>query len=232
MLRKIDVKSMGKSDLGWLQSNFHFSFANYYNPENMNFGVLRVLNDDIIHEHEGFDLHPHKDMEIISYIVDGELSHGDSMGNERTLSRGQVQYMSAGTGVFHKEQNLSENPMRLLQLWIVPDKKGYQPDYGDVLFTEEDRKNQWLWIASNKESSAPVKVNQDVNLYVTELDKGRELLFEVEKGRQAYFVQIEGTSSINGVELKERDSLEVREESLKINGKEKSHILVIEMKLN
>lgn len=230
MLRKIEAKNMGKSDLGWLQSNFHFSFADYYNPSNMNFGVLRVLNDDIIHAGEGFDLHPHKDMEIISYVVDGYLSHGDSMGNSRTLSRGNVQYMSAGTGVFHKEQNLSNESMRLLQLWIIPDKRGYTPDYGDVLFTEDDRKNKWLWIASSKSKDAPVKVNQDINIYVTELEKGLELSLDVETSRQAYLVQIEGNSDINGNQLDAMDALEIVEESVTIKALEKTHVLVVEMK--
>src|SRR5690554_6732108 len=105
MLRKIDNTKMGRSNLGWLQSIFHFSFAEYYNPNNINFGVLRVINDDIIAPNTGFDMHPHRDMEIISYVIDGELTHEDSMGNKGALTRGQVQYMSAGTGVYHSEHN-------------------------------------------------------------------------------------------------------------------------------
>jgi len=112
MLRKVEMKNMGKSDLGWLKSVFHFSFAEYYNPSNVNFGVLRVINDDIVKQGEGFDIHPHRDMEIISYVVQGELTHGDSMGNNRTLTRGQVQYMSAGTGVLHSEHNFGDEGLR------------------------------------------------------------------------------------------------------------------------
>ena len=119
MLRKLETSKMGKSDLGWLRSKFHFSFAEYYNPSNMGFGVLRVINDDLIDPHTGFDTHPHKDMEIISYVIEGELTHGDSMGNKSTLKRGQVQYMSAGTGVYHSEHNLAKGISRFLQIWIV-----------------------------------------------------------------------------------------------------------------
>lgn len=123
MIRKLEHQNMGKSDLGWLQSIFHFSFAEYYNPQNMHFGVLRVINDDLIKPQTGFDMHPHRDMEIISYVVDGSLTHGDSMGNKQTLHRGEVQYMSAGTGIYHSEHNLGSEMARLLQIWIYPDQK-------------------------------------------------------------------------------------------------------------
>ena len=230
MLRKIDHTKMGSSNLGWLQSIFHFSFANYYNPENINFGVLRVINDDIIAASTGFDSHPHRDMEIISYVVDGELTHADSMGNQRTVKRGHVQYMSAGTGVVHSEHNRSAHPLRMLQIWIFPDKQGYTPNYGDFLFDWDVRKNQWLHMVSSKEGNAPVKVNQDVNFYSLELEKDGEISFPVKEGRQAYLVQIEGNSNINEVSLTARDGLEIMEEDIEIKAVEASHILVIEMK--
>lgn len=116
MLRKIESQNMGSSNLGWLRSKFHFSFAEYYNPNNINFGVLRVINDDLVLSNTGFDTHPHRDMEIISYVVNGELTHGDSMGNKNTITRGHVQYMSAGTGVYHSEHNLGEDTLRFLQI--------------------------------------------------------------------------------------------------------------------
>ena len=122
MLRKLDHNNMGKSNLGWLRSVFHFSFAEYYNPKNINFGVLRVINDDLVDSQTGFPTHPHQNMEIISYVVNGELTHGDSMGNESTITRGHVQYMSAGTGVYHSEQNFGDETLRLLQIWILPDQ--------------------------------------------------------------------------------------------------------------
>ena len=231
MLKRIECNKMGKSDLGWLHSIFHFSFAEYYNPDNINFGVLRVLNDDLIESNTGFDMHPHRDMEIISYVVDGELTHGDSMGNKSTLTRGQVQYMSAGTGVFHSEHNLYNKQARFLQIWILPDKKGYTPNYGDYRFAWDMRKNKWLHIVSGKNGEAPVRLNQDANIYVLELEMGCEISFSIEANRQAYLVQIEGTSTINGVVLNARDAMEIKEENITILANELSHFLVIEMTL-
>ncbi|MDY3206334.1 pirin family protein [Clostridium baratii] len=230
MLRKIDSRNMGSSNLGWLRSKFHFSFAEYYNPNNINFGVLRVINDDLIEPNTGFDIHPHKDMEIISYVVNGEITHGDSMGNKKTLSRGDVQYMSAGTGVYHSEHNFGKDTLRLLQIWILPDKQGHTPSYGDYKFNWNDRENKWLHIVSSKAGNAPIKINQDMNIYVLELEKGKEIDFKVNKGRQAYLVQIEGSSLINTVELNERDGMEIVEEDILIKAKETSHIMVLEMK--
>jgi quercetin 2,3-dioxygenase len=230
MLRRIESKNMGKSNnLSWLRSIFHFSFAEYYNPQNINFGVLRVVNDDLIEAKNGFDTHPHKDMEIVSYVVNGGLTHGDSMGNKNTITRGQIQYMSAGTGVYHNEYNLGDGTARFLQLWIFPDKKGYKPNYGDYSFSWEDRHNKWLHMVSSKVGDAPIKVNQDVNLYSLELDKNKDISFKVENGRQAYLVQIEGNSEINSISLNERDAMEIVEENIFINAKETSHFIIIEM---
>ncbi|WP_315114115.1 pirin family protein [Clostridium intestinale] len=230
MIKRIENKNMGRSNLGWLQSIFHFSFAEYYNPKNMNFGSLRVLNDDLVKTNTGFPTHPHKDMEIVSYVVKGALTHGDSMGNENTLTRGQVQYMSAGTGVYHSEYNLGDDTLRFLQVWILPDNTGYKPNYGDYRFTWEERKNKWLHMVSSKSGNAPIKINQDFNIYSIELDKNEEIDFPVNKGRQAYILQVEGSSSINELLLNERDAAEVVEENIYIKAKNTSHILVLEMK--
>lgn len=230
MIKRIDHKKMGSSESPWLKSIFHFSFANYQNPENINFGVLRVVNDDLVEGNTGFDMHPHKDMEIISYVVDGELTHGDNMGNKNTISRGHVQYMSAGSGVYHSEHNFGKDVLRLLQIWIFPDEKNHTPNYGDFKVEEEDRKNKWFHMVSDKSNDAPIKINQDANFYVLELDKGKEIEFLVDKNRQAYLVQIEGDSLINGVKLNQRDAMEVVEENLLIEAIENTHILAIEMK--
>ena len=185
MLRRIDNNKMGSSDLGWLKSKFHFSFAEYYNPSNINFGVLRVINDDLV---------------------------------------------KPGTGVFHSEHNLGEETLRFLQIWIYPDKNGYEPNYGDYKFEWNDRKNKWLNIVSSKEGNAPIKVNQDANTFVLELDKDQEIEFKVGEGRQAYLVQIEGRTDINNIGLNMRDGLEIIEEDIKIKAIETSHFLLIEMK--
>ena len=221
---------MGRSDLGWLQSIFHFSFAEYYNPENMNFGKLRVINDDLVKSQTGFEMHPHRDMEIISYVVNGELTHGDSMKNKQSISRGHVQYMSAGTGIMHSEHNYGSDTARFLQIWILPDKKGYKPNYGDFRFEWTERVNRWFHIVSGQEGPAPIKINQDANIYALELEEGKQIEFEVKSGRQAYLVLIEGDADINKIRLVTRDGLESEEESLKINAIKKTHFLVIEMK--
>lgn len=219
MLRRIDSNNMGSSYLGWLESKFHFSFAEYYNPNNMNFGVLRVINDDLIQPNTGFEIHPHRDMEIISYVVNGELTHGDSMGNKNTISRGHAQYMSAGTGVYHSEHNFGKDTLRLLQIWILPDKQDYDPNYGDYKFNWNDRQNKWLHMVSGKDGSAPIKINQDMNIYALEIEEGKDIDFKVNKGRQAYLVQVEGNSLINEIELNERDGMEIFEEDILIKAK-------------
>ncbi|WP_026566583.1 pirin family protein [Bacillus sp. UNC41MFS5] len=230
MLRKINSRDMGSSNLGWLRSKFHFSFADYYNPDNIQFGVLRVINDDLINPQTGFGTHPHRNMEIISYVVNGELTHGDSMGNQNTITRGQVQYMSAGTGVLHSEYNLGEHTSRFLQIWILPDKIGHTPAYGDFRFNWDDRKKNWLHMVSGIDGDAQIKINQDANIYSLELQQGKEISFPVKEDRQAYLVQIEGTSIINGIELSDRDGMEIVEEDITIKAEKTSHILLIEMK--
>lgn len=230
MIRKIDSKNMGSSNLGWLKSTFHFSFAEYYNPKNIQFGVLRVINDDLIQPNTGFDTHPHQNMEIISYVIDGELTHGDSMGNKNTISRGHVQYMSAGTGVLHSEFNMGKDMLRLLQIWILPDRHGHTPQYGEVRFDWNDRKNNWLHMVSGVAGDAPIKIKQDANIYALELEEGKKIDFSIEDNRQAYLVQIEGTSDLNGIPIATRDGVEVIEEDITIHATaETAHLLLIEM---
>ncbi|MCL1797671.1 MAG: pirin family protein [Eggerthellaceae bacterium] len=232
MLRYVDSTKMGRGQHGWLDSHFHFSFADYYNPNNIQFGELRVLNDDVVQPGTGFDTHPHKDMEIISYVIHGELTHKDSMGNEHTLTRGQSQYMSAGTGIFHSEHNWGSEPLRFIQTWILPDKKDYTPAYGDYRFEFEDRYNTWLPIATSydsQESSAPIKIHADANLYAAVLPQGETTEFKVGKNRQAYLVLLEGKASVGDIQLSTRDALEIVEEDVTIIANEESHLFVIEM---
>jgi redox-sensitive bicupin YhaK (pirin superfamily) len=240
MINHIDHRKMGRGVHGWLDSHFHFSFAEYFNPENVHFGVLRVMNDDQVQSGTGFDTHPHENMEILSYVVDGELSHRDSMGNERALTRGQVQYMSAGTGVLHSEYNHGKSLLRFFQIWIFPDKKGYAPNYGDVRFKLEDRNGRWLPLASSVENTAgeaPIRVHADVNVYAALLGPGRSLDFQVAPDRQAYLALIEGDARLRGRDgsaaaLAMRDAAEITGESFTITAGEgavPAHALVIEM---
>ncbi|MDR2672257.1 MAG: pirin family protein [Coriobacteriales bacterium] len=232
MLRAIDSTTMGRGMHGWLDSHFHFSFAEYYNPENIQFGVLRVWNDDIVLPGTGFGTHPHENMEIISYVLEGELSHADSMGNEHTLERGQVQYMSAGTGVTHSEYNHGTVPLRFFQIWIFADRNGYPPNYGDYRFIWEDRIGTWMPIATytdNTDSVAPIKIHQDINAYASYLTTGTVLPFKVAPGRQAYMVVAEGKAKVNGIGLHARDAIEIVEEDVDVEALQDAHIVVIEM---
>ena len=231
MLKKLPKENMGTSNLGWLESRFHFSFADYRNPKNMNFGVLRVLNDDIVHANSGFDTHPHANMEIISYVVKGEITHKDSMGNSETLKRGEVQYLSAGDGIYHSEHNVHKTEdLRLLQIWIVPPKAGLPRLYGSKRFEEIDRKNRLLNIVSSQNGTADIKIYQDINIYVSELETNKTLDFKIEKNRQVYFVQIEGSSSVNEITLNDGDAMKILDiEEIKIKALENSHFLFIEM---
>ena len=231
MLKKLPKENMGKSNLGWLESRFHFSFAEYRNPNNINFGVLRVLNDDIVHPMSGFDMHPHSNMEIISYIVDGEITHKDSMGNVETLKRGEVQYLSAGDGIYHSEHNLHKSlDLRLLQIWIIPPKVGLPRLYGSKRYEKNQRENKLLNIVSSQNGNADIKIYQDINIYVSELEKNKTINFDIKKDRQVYFVQIEGNSQIDDIILNNGDALEIVDvEKLEIKALENSHFLFIEM---
>lgn len=245
-MRHIKHENMGKSDLGWLKSLFHFSFAEYYNPKNMQFGMLRVVNDDLVAPNKGFELHPHRDMEIISYVVAGELTHADSMGNQRTLSRGDVQYMSAGKGVLHSEHNRGDETLRFLQIWILPDQKGRQPQYGDRQLDWSLRVDQWLKIAQGKTGSEPkipiiensvvnedvIQLYQDANLYVTELNAPNQHNLHIDKGRMAYLILMEGEAELNEVLIETRDAVELTEETALIKTNSKAHILLIELAKN
>ena len=232
MLKKLSKENMGRSNLGWLESRFHFSFVEYRNPNNINFGVLRVLNDDILHPNSGFDTHPHSNMEIISYVVEGEITHKDSMGNSETLKEGEVQYLSAGDGIYHSEKNIhNSKDLRLLQIWIVPPEVSLPRLYGSHRFKEEEKDNKLLNIVSSQEGNAKIRIYQDVNIYVSQLNKEKSLEYKIDENRQVYFVQIEGSSRVNNIELNHGDALEViKENMLNIQAISNSHFLFIEMK--
>ena len=231
MLKKLKKENMGGSNLGWLESRFHFSFAEYRNPKNVNFGSLRVLNDDIVHPNSGFDYHPHSNMEIISYIVNGEITHEDSMGNKETLYRGEVQYLSAGDGIYHSEFNNNDNDiLRLLQIWIKPPQTNLPKLYGSHRYKFEERNNKLLNIVSSTDGNADIKIYQDINIYVSEFDNNKSLEFEIKENRQVYFVQIEGSSNVNDITLDFGDAMEIVDiEKIEIKALENSHFLFIEM---
>jgi len=228
MLKLNKYKDFGKGNYGWLNTSYHFSFANYYNPERRHFGSIRVLNDDYIGGNRGFDPHPHHDMEIITYIVDGELTHKDSMGNERTLGAGGVQYMSAGTKVVHSEYNNSHKELHLYQIWILPNEKGLTPNYGDMMFDPSERKNKLLHIVSNHDKGGKIFINQEADIYVGEFDENQELDISLDGHDYIYLVLIEGEIGANSILVQQQDSLESSED-LKIKIQKKSHLLVLKV---
>ncbi|MDR2486636.1 MAG: pirin family protein [Clostridiales Family XIII bacterium] len=232
MIRHIRHEDMAHLQHGWLDTRHHFSFASYYNPDNMNFGKLRVLNDDYVRPKTGFELHPHEDMEIISYVVEGELTHGDSIGNRQTLTRGQVQYMSAGTGIWHSEHNLGDEVLHFLQIWILPDAEGHKPNYGGHAFAFEDRIGKWLPLATSAEApknDAPIRLHQDMHAYATLIPAGQSLGFAVGAGRQAYMILIEGEATVNGIAARTKDAFEIVEEDITVEAGTDAHLVLLEM---
>ncbi len=235
---KIDAKNLHflkASNMHPADTYFHFSFANYYDPKNMGFGVLRVINDDKVKPHSGFGTHPHSDMEIFSYVVDGKLTHRDSTGNHEILSRGHVQYISAGTGLTHSELNEQDNWCRFLQIWVLPEETGLPVRYGLHKFSFEDRKNKLFHIIcdSKNKDQAPIHLFQGINVYVSELTvKDKSISFTLDEGRQTYIYCFEGSLNINQYpSLGERDSLKIYGQ-VKIEftlRSDKANIIIMEM---
>lgn len=227
----------------WLKSRFHFSFAEYNNFANTNFGVVRVMNDDLVQPRRGFGTHPHSNMEIVTYVVDGELTHVDSIGTKESLGRGSIQFMTAGSGIRHSEYNDGDKPLRFIQTWIMPSKSNLKPNYGSYRGDPNLRKNKLHHLVSDvKDSSVstPVQVNQDVNTFVSELNKGAKIVHELPPGRQAYLLCIEGGVKVNGEKLSKYDACEITGSGgvLEIEATETentphgevAHILMFEMK--
>lgn len=229
----------------WLKSRFHFSFAEYNNRRNQDFGVLRVMNDDLVQPHRGFGTHPHRDMEIITYICSGKLTHKDSMGTEESLGRGSIQFMTAGTGIRHSEFNHDDEPLRFIQTWIKPASYGLTPNYGSCSGNADERKNQLQHLVSNvmdKTTTTPVETNQDCDAYATELDKGQSVTLDLPAGRMAYLLCIEGGVKLNDeASLGKHDAAEIAggggqvkiEATLVENvesGEDVAHVLVFTMK--
>lgn len=230
MITRIPYETLHVSKHHWLESHFHFSFAEYYNPQNLHFGVLRVMNDDVIAPRSGFEMHPHRDMEIFTYVLEGELTHTDSMGYKETLYAGDVQYLSAGEGIYHSEKNESDSPLRLIQTWILPHTKGVKPNYGSYRYNKEQRHNQWEHLFGPENSDARIVFHQDANVYAMEQDEDILSTFALSNGRQAYLKVMQGSVLLNGTTLSFGDSAEVTNESrLSMQAIEPAQVLLIEM---
>ncbi len=203
--------SRGLANHGWLKSNHTFSFANYYNPERMNFGALRVLNDDFVEAGRGFGRHPHDNMEIISIPISGDLRHEDSMGNTTVIRQGDVQAMSAGTGVTHSEMNNSgQEPVEFLQIWVFPKSRNITPNYSQITLDEAALKDQLDQIVSPSEDDRGVAINQDAWFHLGDLSAGKEIDYTLRKeGNGVYAFILEGDVTIAGQSLNKRDGFGV-----------------------
>ena len=221
----------GHFDLGWLDTYHTFSFDQYYDPAHMHFRSLRVINEDRVQAANGFPTHSHRDMEIITYILSGALEHRDSMGNGSVIRPGDVQRMSAGTGVAHSEFNPSESEsVHLLQIWILPESQNLPPGYEEKHFEDEERRGRLRLIASNDARDGSVKIHQDAQLYATILEAGQTVVHALADGRYAWLQVARGTIRLNDVELKQGDGAAVRNESeLTITAHDQAEFLLFDL---
>lgn len=222
----------GNANHGWLNAHHSFSFANWYDPSKMHFGMLRVLNDDIVAPGQGFGMHPHNDMEIITIILKGALEHKDNMGNGSQIKPGDVQVMSAGTGVLHSEFNPSPSEeVSLFQLWIFPKEKGIKPKYDQKTFDDTERKNSAQLVASGFKKNGELYIHQDAAISLAAIDKNNSLEYNVsQRGNGAYIMVVEGAVEINGEKLGRRDAIGITDtETVKIKADEQSSLLIIDV---
>jgi quercetin 2,3-dioxygenase len=223
----------GHADHGWLDSHHTFSFANYYDPKHMGYRSLRVINEDRVAEGRGFGAHPHRDMEILSYVLKGRLAHKDSMGHVEVLGPNEIQKMSAGTGVTHSEYNGSEDePVHFLQIWIEPKSRGTAPNYEQLKFEAAEKLNRFKLLASPAKVAGAATINQDANVSVAELTPGKELTYPLSNNRHAWLHVIHGDVTVNGKELHTGDAVAADEEKaldLVAQGTGNSEILLFDL---
>lgn len=208
-------------------SLYHFSFADYHDPNNISFGKLRVYNDETIRPSCGYDLHLHRNMEVFSYIIEGELTHKDSLDNLVTLKKGDFQLMSSGKGIYHNEYNLSNVDLRIIKFWIIPSKRNLDPNYCLVNINDLLQFNSFTKIISIND--APIIINQDINVYILKLEKTNNIHFETKENRQVYYVQIDGSALINNLKINPKDAIIAIEENLNIYAITSTHSIVFEM---
>ena len=221
----------GKSDFGWLDSRHTFSFGDYHDPKHMGFRALRVINEDKVEAGKGFGTHPHRDMEIVSYALEGAIAHKDSMGNGSTIVPGDVQRMTAGTGVLHSEFNPSASePLHFLQIWIVPEKRGLAPGYEQKRFDESARRGKLALVASRDGREGSVTIHQDAEIRAALLDAGQSVEHRLAKGRGAWIQVARGEIDANGKKLKAGDGAAVEDEkSIAIRATAPSEVLLFDL---
>ncbi|MFS4417494.1 pirin family protein [Maribacter sp. 2307ULW6-5] len=231
ILHRADTR--GDANHGWLHSKHSFSFANYHDPERMHFGALRVLNDDTVSENRGFGTHPHRNMEIISIPLEGDLRHQDNMGNKTIIKSGDIQVMSAGTGIMHSEYNHNaDQPVKFLQIWVIPNKQGVTPRYDQITLNVADRKNKVQQVLSPHPDDAGVWIHQNAWFSMSDLDQGKEVSYHLQDAQHngVYAFILKGDATINGQALHQRDGLGIWEvESLDIKADSDTEILLMEV---
>lgn len=225
------AKERGVADFGWLDSRHTFSFGHYHDPRHMGFGPLRVINEDRVKPGRGFDTHSHKDMEIISYVLDGALAHEDSTGTGSVIRPGDVQRMSAGTGIRHSEFNASDQePVHFLQIWILPRQSGLVPSYEERRFTDDEKRGQWRLIASSDGREGSVTVHQDVNLYAAIIEAEQVLSRDLSVDRKTWLQVVLGELQLDGRELSTGDGVAIQESGvIELKGNARSEVLLFDM---
>jgi redox-sensitive bicupin YhaK (pirin superfamily) len=228
-IRKSDER--GRANHGWLDTHFTFSFADYFDPEHVQFRTLRVMNDDRVAGGGGFPMHPHRDMEIVTYVLEGALEHRDSMGNGSVIKPGDIQYMSAGTGVTHSEFNTSKNePVHLYQIWMMPDKRGHKPAYDQKNFSDAEKRGKLRLIASPDGREDSVKIRQDNELYATVLGEGESVKHALKPERHAYVQVARGSVKLNGKVLETGDGAAISaEKALELTGVRDAEVLLFDL---
>ena len=230
MIELRTFESLGGENHGWLDAKHHFSFANYHDPKRLHWGSLRVWNDDTIQPKSGFPAHPHRDMEIITYVRKGAITHQDNLGNEGRTEAGDVQVMSAGSGIAHAEYNMEEEVTQLFQIWILPDESGGQPSWGAKPFPKDGRAGQFVTLASgmaNDNDALPIRTNARVA--GATIKAGETLRYALGEGRSAYLVPATGKIEVNGVEAKARDGLAIRDEAeIAVTAIEDSEVVLVD----
>lgn len=231
MITRRPSQERGHANHGWLNTYHTFSFANYYDPAHMGFRALRVINEDWVQPGNGFGTHPHRDMEIITYVLEGALEHKDSMGNGSIISPGDVQRMSAGTGITHSEYNPSRSePVHLLQIWLLPREKGLTPSYEQRTFTPDEKRGTWRLIAAPDGRDGAVTIHQDVDLFATILETGERVTYRLQPTRHAWLQVIRGPLRANGLSLQAGDGAAVSdEERLDIDAGETAELLLFDL---
>jgi redox-sensitive bicupin YhaK (pirin superfamily) len=220
----------GHADHGWLDSHHTFSFADYYDPKHMGFRTLRVINDDRVAPARGFGTHPHRDMEIVSYVLEGALEHRDSMGTGSVIRPGDVQRMSAGTGVLHSEFNASKTePVHFLQIWILPGARGVQPSYEQKTFARADKDGRLRLVVSPDGAEGSVRIHADARVYASVLGEGQKAELALPPGRHAWVHVASGAVRLNGKDLGEGDGAAVSEESVRLEGTTGGELLVFDL---